>query len=122
MDDSIVRGTTSRRLVELLRKYGAKEVHFISSCPPVTSPCYYGVDMSVKDELIASRGTDDIERKIGADSVTYQSIDGLVNAIGLPRGNLCLACLNGDYPTHLSCSNAECLSRNRELERRNMKI
>jgi amidophosphoribosyltransferase len=122
VDDSIVRGTTSKRLVELLRYYGAKEVHFISSCPPVTNPCYYGVDMSVKDELIASKGIEDIERKIGADSVTYQSIDGLVNAIGMPKSSLCLACLNGDYPTCLSCKNAECLSRNREIERRNMKI
>ncbi|MBN1785697.1 MAG: amidophosphoribosyltransferase [Candidatus Methanofastidiosa archaeon] len=122
VDDSIVRGTTSRRLVTLLRKYGAKEVHFISSCPPITNPCYYGIDMSVKDELVASKGIGDIEGKIGADSVTYQTIEGLVRAIGMPRSKLCLACLNGEYPTNLSCSNAECLSRNRELERRNMKI
>jgi len=122
VDDSIVRGTTSKRLVELLRRYGAKEVHFISSCPPITNPCYYGIDMSVKDELIASKGMDGIEKKIGADSVTYQTIDGLVKAIGMPKSELCLACLNGEYPTHLSCRNAECLSRNRELERKNMKI
>jgi len=122
VDDSIVRGTTSKRLVELLRKYGAKEVHFISSCPPIISPCYYGVDMSVKEELIASKGIEGIERRIGADSVTYQTIDGLVNAIGIPKDKLCLACLNGEYPTNLSCRNAECLSRNRELERNKMRI
>jgi len=122
VDDSIVRGTTSKRLVTLLRKYGAKEVHFISSCPPIKNPCYYGIDMSVKEELVASMGTDDIDKKIGADSVTYQSIEGLVKAIGIPRSELCLACLNGEYPTDLSCKNAECLSRNRENERKNMKI
>jgi len=121
VDDSIVRGTTSRRIVSLLRRHGAKEVHFISSCPPITHPCFYGIDMTIKDELVASQGTRDIEKKIGADSVTYQNIDGLVKAIGLPRSDLCLACLTGDYPTGITCEYAEKLGKARENERRNWK-
>jgi amidophosphoribosyltransferase len=121
VDDSIVRGTTSRRLVNLLKRYGAKEVHFVSSCPPITNPCFYGIDMTIKNELIASRGIDGIEKKINADSVTYQSIDGLVKAIGLPRSHLCLACLTGDYPTCMTCERVEELGRAREQERNNWK-
>ncbi|MCC7569160.1 MAG: amidophosphoribosyltransferase [Candidatus Methanofastidiosa archaeon] len=121
VDDSIVRGTTSRRIVGLLRRYGAKEVHFVSSCPPITHPCFYGIDMTIKDELIASCGTEGIEKKIGADSVTYQSIDGLVKAIGIPRSQLCLACLTGEYPTCITCERAEMLGKCRENERNQWK-
>ena len=121
VDDSIVRGTTSKRIVSLLRRYGAKEVHFVSSCPPITHPCFYGIDMTIKDELIASGGTEGIEKKIGADSVTYQSVEGLVRAIGLPRSKLCLACLTGDYPTCITCELAEALGKNRENERKQWK-
>ncbi|MHC1598816.1 MAG: amidophosphoribosyltransferase [Candidatus Methanofastidiosia archaeon] len=121
VDDSIVRGTTSKRLVNLLRNNGAKEVHFISSCPPIKYPCFYGIDMTIKDELIASNYIKDIKNKIGADSVTYQSIEGLVKSIGLPKSHMCLACLNGDYPTGITCEKAEVLGKNREKERKNWK-
>jgi amidophosphoribosyltransferase len=77
--------------------------------------------MTIKNELIASRGIDGIEKKINADSVTYQSIDGLVKAIGLPRSHLCLACLTGDYPTCMTCERVEELGRAREQERNNWK-
>ena len=92
VDDSIVRGTTSRRIVNMIRKAGAKEVHFVSSCPKLLYPCFYGIDFPCKDELIARK---DYEKLIGADSVTYQSIEGLKKAIGIKE--LCMACLNGDY-------------------------
>jgi len=92
VDDSIVRGTTSRRIVNMVRKAGAKEVHLVSSCPKLLHPCFYGIDFPCKEELIARK---DYKKLIGADSVTYQSIDGLKKAIGI-RG-LCMACLNGEY-------------------------
>jgi len=92
VDDSIVRGTTSRRIVNMVRKAGAKEVHFVSSCPKLLYPCFYGIDFPSKEELIARR---DYEKLIGADSVTYQSIEGLKKAIGIK--GLCTACLDGDY-------------------------
>ncbi len=91
-DDSIVRGTTSTRIVTLLRSVGAEEVHFVSSCPKILYPCFYGIDFPSKEELIARR---DYKEVIGADSVTYPSIDGLKKAIGTK--NLCMACLDGDY-------------------------
>ncbi|MHA1734229.1 MAG: amidophosphoribosyltransferase [Promethearchaeota archaeon] len=106
IDDSIVRGTTMSQIVKLLRDAGAKKVHVRSSCPEVREPCYMGVDFPTKQELIvgcAERAHPDdyidlVCEQIGADSLGYQTIDGLVNAIGLSRSELCLACLNGDYP------------------------
>lgn len=98
VDDSVVRGITAQRIVEILRKHGAKEVHFAVTCPPIISPCYYGIDFATKGELIAHEKTiDAIRNSINADSLTYQSIDGLKNALGL--NDLCTACLTGDYPT-----------------------
>lgn len=103
VDDSIVRGTTSRKIVKLLRDAGAKEVHFVVACPPIKWPCFYGIDMTKKAELAAA-GYDDVEKQmakhIGADSVTYLGIEGLRKAIGLK--GLCTACLDGDYPTDVS--------------------
>ncbi|MFO8110307.1 MAG: amidophosphoribosyltransferase [Thermoplasmata archaeon] len=102
VDDSIVRGTTSKKLVELMRRAGAKEVHFIIGCPPIRSPCYYGIDMPTKHELKASHNTiDEICEDIGADSLTYQTMEGLINGLKIDLENLCTACLNGDYPTQV---------------------
>ncbi len=100
MDDSIVRGTTTREIVRILRSRGkASEVHVRIGCPPLKWPCYMGVDMATREELLASnRSTEEIREKLGADSLGYISIDGLVEAIGLDRENLCMACLTGDYP------------------------
>ncbi len=102
IDDSIVRGTTSRRIVNMVRKAGAKEVHLRIGSPKIMSPCFYGIDMPTREELIAnSKDTEEIARHINADSVGYLSIEGLIKAIG--RKDLCLACLSGKYPTDVSC-------------------
>jgi amidophosphoribosyltransferase len=103
VDDSIVRGTTSRGIVQKIKSKGAKEVHFFSTCPPLINPCHYGVDLPTRKELIAyGKQLKEIEEYIGADSITYMSIDKLVDAIGIPKKDLCLACLNGHYPTDLT--------------------
>ncbi|MFA6710645.1 MAG: amidophosphoribosyltransferase [Candidatus Methanomethylophilaceae archaeon] len=100
VDDSIVRGTTLRKLIGMLRSAGAKEVHVRIGCPPVIAPCYYGVDMKTRDQFIANFHTvDEICEIIGADSLAYISIPGLVEALGFPENDLCLACVNGKYPT-----------------------
>ena len=99
IDDSIVRGTTSKAIVSMLKKAGVKEVHLKITCPPLIAPCYMGVDFPTFDELIAcNRSVEEIRRLIKADSLTYMTIDGLVEAIGLPKDELCLACLTGTYP------------------------
>ncbi len=101
IDDSIVRGTTSRRIVDMVKKAGAKEVHLRVGSPKIISPCFYGIDMPTKEELIASsKSVDEIKNYICADSLGYLSIDGLLKAIG--RKNLCLACVSGQYPTDIS--------------------
>ena len=101
IDDSIVRGTTSKRLIDLVKKAGAKEVHLRVGSPKITSPCFYGIDMPTKEELIGSSKTvEEIREYITADSLGYLSIDGLINAIG--RNDLCFACLTGNYPTDVS--------------------
>ncbi|MDK2823819.1 MAG: amidophosphoribosyltransferase [Clostridia bacterium] len=98
VDDSIVRGTTSRKLVEMLRQNGAKEVHMLVSSPPVMYPCYYGIDTSERAELIAAqKSLDEIRQHIGADSLNYLSHKGLFKAMGKSKG-FCSACLDGDYP------------------------
>ncbi|MPN07739.1 Amidophosphoribosyltransferase [bioreactor metagenome] len=95
VDDSIVRGTTLKRLVRILKDAGAKEVHVRIGCPPVIAPCYYGVDMRTRDQFIAnSYSVSEIRDIIGADSLAYISIDGLVEAVGYPENDLCLACVN----------------------------
>lgn len=101
LDDSIVRGTTSRRLVSLLKDSGAKDVYMVSAAPPIRYPCIYGIDMSLKTELIAANNdVDDIARFIGADAVVYQSLDDL-RAL-YPNDGLCYACFSGEYPTGVS--------------------
>ena len=99
IDDSIVRGTTTPQVVKLLRRAGAKEVHMRICAPPIRYPCFFGVDMATRWELIAAQKTvPEIRDFIGADSLGYLSIDGLVKAVALPRDIFCLACFTGDYP------------------------
>jgi amidophosphoribosyltransferase len=99
IDDSIVRGTTTPKVVKLLRRAGAKEVHMRICAPPIRYPCFFGVDMASRWELIAAHKTiPEVRDYIGADSLGYLSIDGLIKAIGLPKEMFCLACFTGDYP------------------------
>jgi amidophosphoribosyltransferase len=99
VDDSIVRGTTTPKVIELLRKAGAKEVHMRICAPPLRYPCFFGVDMATRWELIAAQKTvPEIRGFIGADSLGFLSIEGLIKAVALPRDGFCLACFNGDYP------------------------
>jgi len=99
VDDSIVRGTTTPRVVSLLRKAGVKEVHLRICAPPIRHPCFLGVDMATEWELIAARKSiPEIRDYLGADSLGYLSLDGLLQAVGLPRDIFCLACFTGDYP------------------------
>jgi amidophosphoribosyltransferase len=102
VDDSIVRGNTQRAQVRLLREAGAVEIHVRISSPPVTWPCYYGIDFATRAELIANGlDTDGIRRSIGADSLGYVSLDGLVAATEQPKTRLCRACFDGQYPIEL---------------------
>ncbi len=99
IDDSIVRGTTSKRIVKMLKEAGAKEVHLRIASPATTGPCYYGVDTPTKEELIASsHSVEEIRKYIEADSLAYLSIDGLIKAINDKKENYCLACFDGNYP------------------------
>jgi amidophosphoribosyltransferase len=99
VDDSIVRGTTTPRVVSMLRKAGATEVHLRICAPPIRYPCFFGVDMATKWELIAARKTvPEIREHLGADSLGYLSVDGLIRAVDLPRDIFCLACFTGEYP------------------------
>lgn len=109
VDDSIVRGTTSKKIVTLIRQFGAKEVHLRISAPPTTGPCYYGVDTPSKDQLIAARHTvEEIRRFVGADTLSYLSHEGLawaMNGDGAAKScreqGFCDACFSGDYPTEI---------------------
>ena len=99
IDDSIVRGTTSRRIVRMLKEAGAKEVHMRIASPATTGPCYYGVDTPTKDELIASKmSVNEICKYIEADSLAYLSIEGMVKAVKDKKDNYCFACFDGNYP------------------------
>lgn len=99
VDDSIVRGTTSRKLVTMLRQAGAREIHMRISSPPTTDPCYYGIDTPDKSELIASKhSVDEIARYIGVDSLAYLSLEGLYRAVDSTPGKFCDACFSGKYP------------------------
>ncbi len=100
VDDSIVRGTTSKKIVQMVREAGAKEVHVRVSCPPTISPCYYGVDTPRKAELIAAQmSVDEVCRYIEADSLGYLSLEGMLDAIGFEPDSSCKACWSGVYPT-----------------------
>ena len=99
VDDSIVRGTTTPKVVRLLRKAGAKEVHMRVCAPPIRHPCFFGVDMATRWELIAAHKTvDQVREFIGADSLGYLSIPGLIKSVALPKDIFCMACFTGDYP------------------------
>lgn len=99
IEDSIVRGTTSRARVKTIREAGAKEVHMRVSCPPLISPCFYGIDFPTKKELIAAKHSVDwISDFIGVDSLKYLSKEGMLNAMPLPEDKFCLACFDGKYP------------------------
>ena len=102
VDDSIVRGTTMKKIVSMLRQAGAREVHVRIGCPPIIAPCYLGIDMKTRDQLIApNRSIDEIRERIGADSLAYVSIEGLVEAMGKDRKDLCLGCVTGEYPVEI---------------------
>ncbi|MFS1664522.1 amidophosphoribosyltransferase [Streptococcus sp. zg-JUN1979] len=114
VDDSIVRGTTSRRIVQLLREAGAAEVHVAIASPPLKYPCFYGIDIQTRRELIsANHSVDEVCDIIGADSLTFLSLEGLIDSVGLetdaPNGGLCVAYFDGKYPTPLYDYEAEYL-------------
>ncbi|MBV9213052.1 MAG: amidophosphoribosyltransferase [Actinobacteria bacterium] len=99
VDDSIVRGNTTRQIVRMLRDAGASEVHLRVSAPPIRHPCHYGIDMSTRQEMIAhDRSVEDVARELGADSLAYLSLSGLYEAIGMDRAKHCDACFTGEYP------------------------
>lgn len=99
VDDSIVRATTTKQIVRLMKEAGAKEVHVRITAPPIKFPCFYGIDMASRGELAAAKWTiDEIRDHLGADSLGYLSIDSAVAAVGKDKAHFCLACFNGDYP------------------------
>lgn len=99
IDDSIVRGNTARKLVKLLFEAGAREVHFRVSSPPVTGPCYYGIDMDDKKGLVGANYTiEEIREQIGATTLAYLSVEGMTRATEQKASRLCRACFDGDYP------------------------
>ncbi|HKV38492.1 MAG TPA: amidophosphoribosyltransferase [Blastocatellia bacterium] len=106
IDDSIVRGTTSKKIVQMVRQAGAREIHVRISCPPTIAPCFYGVDTPTREELIAANlSVDEIARFIGADSLGYLSLEGLLRAGGDPFGNkYCTACYTSDYPIKVTAA------------------
>ena len=107
VDDSIVRGNTQRALVRMLREAGAAEIHIRISSPPVLWPCFYGIDFATRAELIAtSMSVEQIRESIGADTLGYLSVGGMVEATGQPRSELCTACFTGDYPIPLPAEGA----------------
>jgi amidophosphoribosyltransferase len=99
VDDSIVRGTTTGKLVRMLFDAGAREVHVRITAPPVKHPCYYGIDMANQDELVAARhSVEAIRQLIGATTLGYLSLEGVVRAVGMHKENFCRACFDGKYP------------------------
>lgn len=108
VDDSIVRGTTSRKLVKMLKQAGAKEVHMRISAPPIISPCFYGIDMPTRRELIASSNSvEQIRKYLGATSLGYLSIEGMLSMNSLPDEDFCVACFSGKYPTRIEKQNGK---------------
>jgi amidophosphoribosyltransferase len=106
VDDSIVRGTTSKKLAQMIYEAGAKEVHFRISSPPIISPCFYGIDMPTKAELIGShKNVEEIRAYLGVDSLGYLSIEGMLSMHSLPDTSFCTACFSGKYPTPVESQN-----------------
>jgi amidophosphoribosyltransferase len=115
IDDSIVRGTTSKKIVRMVREAGAKEIHVRISCPPTISPCYYGVDTPNKSELIAAQmSVAEIRQFIEADSLGYLSLEGMIEATGIHANSACVACWNGKYPTRITREAETMWERDRE--------
>jgi amidophosphoribosyltransferase len=109
IDDSIVRGTTSRKIINMVRNAGASEIHARVGSPPIIAPCYMGIDMATRRELIASGSQiEEVRQAINADSLGYLSIDGLVKSIGIDREELCLGCLTGIYPLEVPGEECHC--------------
>jgi amidophosphoribosyltransferase len=99
VDDSIVRGTTTRQIVQALREAGATEVHTRITCPPLKWPCFYGIDLPTRQELVGSDlSVEEVRNFVGADSLGYLSMEGLVQATGSPKETFCRACFDGEYP------------------------
>ena len=99
VDDSIVRGNTTRQIVGMLRDAGATEVHLRISAPPIRHPCHYGIDMHTREEMVAhNRTPEDVAKEVGADSLAYLSLEGVYEAVGTPREVHCDACFSGEYP------------------------
>jgi amidophosphoribosyltransferase len=118
VDDSIVRGTTSRKIVRMVRAAGAKEVHVRISCPPTISPCFYGVDTPRKAELIAATHTlAEIREFLEADSVAYLSLEGLLSAVGTERNSYCTSCYTGNYPVEIPSDQATYLQLTLKLDK-----
>jgi len=116
VDDSIVRGTTSKKIIAFVKKH-AKNVHFFVTCPPIVSPCFYGIDFPTKRELeAANKSVEEIKRDLGADKLSYQTIEGLRRAIGIP--GLCTACLTGEYPTRVTEKDMREFAALRERDRK----
>jgi len=108
VDDSIVRGTTARKLVKMIRDAGAKEIHFRVSSPPIVSPCFFGIDMPTRKELIASnRSIAKIEKYLGVDSLRYLSLDGMLSMPSLPNTTFCHGCFSGHYPVAVPKANGK---------------
>ena len=102
IDDSIVRGTTSKQLLDLVKEAEPAEIHFLVGCPPVIAPCFYGVAMATKKELIAANySIEEIQQQLDIDTLGYITMESLIDAIGMPKKDLCLGCLNEEYPTEL---------------------
>ena len=103
IDDSVVRGTTSKKIVQMVREAGATEVHLRISCPPTVSPCYYGVDTPRRRELIAAQmSVDEVCKYIEADSLGYLSLEGMLEAVGIDPSLTCTACWSGNYPIEIA--------------------
>lgn len=118
IDDSIVRGTTSRAQIRAIREAGAREVHVRVSCPPHRHPCVYGIDFPTRDELIANRMTlDQIKEYLQADSIGYLSLEGMVRASGLPKSKFCAACYSGEYPVAFDSELDKFIIENRRKRR-----
>jgi amidophosphoribosyltransferase len=117
IDDSIVRGTTIKNIIEIIRKAGAKKVEVWITCPPIISPCFYGIDIAIHGELIASnKKVEEIAKEIGADRLCYQTLEGLIRATGMEE-RLCLSCLTGIYPTPLAQRLANMLKEKKVQQR-----
>jgi amidophosphoribosyltransferase len=118
VDDSIVRGTTSRKIVRMVRAAGAREVHVRISCPPTISPCFYGVDTPQRSDLIAAtHSLEEIRDYVEADSVAYLSLEGLLSAVGNERGTYCSSCYTGRYPVPIPSDEARYLQLALKLEK-----